>query len=213
VSDPGPQTVAVRGPVAAEDQARADFYALLGRLYAAAPDADLLRALAQSADLPVETSDTTAQALADAWRLLKALSEATDQKTAAQEYVDLFVGIGKSEVSLHAAAYMRSAGGSLLAEIRSELAHLGLERRSGIDLYEDHLAAVCETMRVLIGGAPGLPSRSVGEQRQFFTAYVTPWVTDCCAAIIACPIANYYRGVAKFTEFFMAIERDSFAMD
>jgi len=213
MSEPVAQAVTVRGPVAAEDQTRADFYALLGRLYAGAPDAALLRGIAQTDDLPVETTDAAAQALGEAWRMLRIASAAMEPEAAAQEYVDLFVGVGKSEVSLHAAAYMRSAGGSVLAEIRSELARLGLGRRAGIDLYEDHLAAVLETMRVLVGGAPGLPARSIIEQRQYFAAYVSPWTADCCAAIIASPIANYYRRVAKFTEFFMAIERDSFAMD
>src|SRR5262249_39763907 len=40
-------SMAMRGPLPTEDQARADFYALLGRLFAAAPDASLLRAIAQ----------------------------------------------------------------------------------------------------------------------------------------------------------------------
>jgi TorA maturation chaperone TorD len=205
--------MAMRVPLPTEDQARADFYAMLGRVYAGAPDASLLRAIACADDLPVETAEGSARDFAAAWRMLKAASAAMDVDAAAQEYVDLFVGVGKSEVSLHAAAYMRSAGGSVLAEIRSELARLGLGRRPGIDVYEDHLAAVFETMRVLIGGAPGVSSRSVAEQQEYFGVYVAPWVPSCCAAIIASPIANYYRRVAEFTIYFMAIERDSFAMD
>jgi TorA maturation chaperone TorD len=206
-------SMAVRGPLPTEDQARADFYALLGRLFAAAPDAPLLRAIAQADDLPVETAEGAGRELAEAWRMLKAASEATDAEAAAQEYVDLFVGVGKSEVTLHAAGYMRSAGGSVLAEIRAELARLGLGRQASIDVYEDHLAAVFETMRVLIAGAPGVSSRSVAEQKKYFAAYVAPSVPGCCAAIIASPIANYYRRVAEFTELFVAIERDSLAMD
>jgi len=206
-------STAMRGPLHKEDQARADFYALLGRLFAAAPDTNLLRAIAQADDLSVETREETARKLAESWRTLKAASAAMDAEAATQEYVDLFVGVGKSEVSLHAAAYLRSARGSVLAEIRSELARLGLSRQAGIDVYEDHLAAVFETMRVLIAGAPGVAPRTVTEQQPYFGAYVAPWVSACCAAIIACPIANYYRRVAEFTEYFMAIERDSLAMD
>jgi TorA maturation chaperone TorD len=210
---PAAASTATRGPLHKEDQARADFYALLARLFAAAPDTNLLRSIAEAEDLAVETGEDTARKLAESWRMLKAASAAMDAEAAAQEYVDLFVGVGKSEVSLHAAAYMRSAGGSVLAEIRSELAQLGLGRQAGIDVYEDHLAAVFETMRVLIAGAPGLAPRTVSEQQPYFGAYVAPWVPGCCAAIIASPIANYYRRVAEFTEYFMAIERDSFAMD
>ena len=208
-----PASSAIRGPLHEEDQTRADFYALLARLFAAAPDMNLLRSIAQADDLAVETGEDTARKLAESWRTLKAASAAMNAEAAAQEYIDLFVGVGKSEVSLHAAAYMRSAGGSVLAEIRSELARLGLGRQAGVDVYEDHLSAVFETMRVLIAGAPGLAPRTVTEQQPYFAAYVAPWVRGCCAAIIASPIANYYRRVAEFTGYFMAIERDSFAMD
>jgi TorA maturation chaperone TorD len=136
-----------------------------------------------------------------------------DSEAAAQEYVDLFVGVGRSEVSLHAAEYLRSTGGSVLAELRSELARLGLSRQAGVSVFEDHLAAVLETMRVLIAGAPGVEPRSPVEQSAFFELYVSSWVPRCCAAIIAAPIANYYRRVAEFTGFFVAIERDSFAIE
>jgi TorA maturation chaperone TorD len=213
VNEPAAGAVAMRGPVTAEDQARADFYGLLARLYAGAPDAPLLRAIAQADDLAVETGDATANALAEAWRALKRASAAMDPEAAAQEYVDLFVGVGKSEVTLHAAAYMRSAGGSVLAEIRSELAGLGLGRQVGSDVYEDHLAAVFETMRVLVAGTPGIQPHSLAEQRRYFSAYVGLWVSGCCSAITTSPIANYYRRVAEFTQLFVAIERDSLAMD
>ncbi len=203
----------MRAPIAAEDQARANFYALLGRLYAAAPDAALLRAMAQADELSVEARDRAAQDLADAWRTLKAASAAMDPEAASQEYVDLFVGVGKSEVSLHAAEYLRSACGSVLAELRSELARLGLGRRAGVNLFEDHLAAILETMRILIVGAQDMGPRQISEQASFFAAYVSPWVDSCCAAIINAPIANYYRRVAELTKFFLAIERDSFAID
>jgi TorA maturation chaperone TorD len=42
---------------------------------------------------------------------------------------------------------------------------------------------------------------------------VKPWVFNCCTAIQNSPVANYYRRVAEFTQEFMAIERDSFAID
>ena len=205
--------VAVRGPIPAEDEARSNFYALLARLYAGAPDAALLRAIAQARELSIETSDETARGLAEAWRTLTAASAAMDPEAAAQEYVDLFVGVGRSEVSLHAAEYLRSTGGSVLAELRAELARLGLSRQAGVSVFEDHLAAVLETMRVLVAGAPGIEPRAPAEQSVFFEHYVSSWVPRCCAAIIAVPIANYYRRVAEFTACFVAIERDSFAID
>jgi TorA maturation chaperone TorD len=199
--------------IAPEDQARADFYALLARLYAAAPDAGLLAALAGSGLLLADAESEGGRDLAEAWRKLIAASAAMDPAAAADEYHTLFIGVGKSEISAHASAYTRSPGSSPLIEIRAALAELGLARQSGVNLYEDHLAAVFETMRALILAKGARQADPVAEQRRFFATHVSPWVFDCCAAIQNSSVANYYRRVAEFTELFMAIERDSLAID
>jgi len=213
MTEPSMQAVAMQQALAPEDRARADFYALLSRLYAAAPDAALLRAIAAADDLPVTSPDDTAHEFAGSWRNLVLASKATDSEAAAREYQDLFVGVGKSEVSLHASAYLSRAGGSILADLRGQLARLGLARQPDISVYEDHLAAVCETMRVLVGGAPGVAPASPEQQREFFLTFVSPWVWKCCAAIQQSPIANYYRRVAEFTQHLMMVERDAFAIE
>jgi TorA maturation chaperone TorD len=200
-------------PVAPEDVARANFYALLASLFAAAPDAALLHAIAEADDLAVAPSEGSARDLARTWASLKDASASARADAVAQEYVDLFVGVGKSEVNPHAAEYLHSRGGSVLAELRAELARLGLGRNQEVSVFEDHVAAVLETMRVLIVGAPGIEPRGIPEQRQLFAAYVASWVPACCGAIISSAIANYYRRVAEFTESFMAIERDSLAIE
>jgi TorA maturation chaperone TorD len=208
-----PATVTMPGQVAAEDQARANFYALLARLYGAAPDAALLASIAAAEALPVVGEGGAARELAASWGALSAVSAATDAAAVAEEYQRLFIGVGKSEVSLHASGYLPPASKNPLAGLRATLARLGLGRRAGVTVYEDHLAAVCETMRVLIGGAPGIEPCAVAQQREFFAVYVASWVMPCCNAIKNSPIANYYRRVAEFTEFFMAIERDSLAIE
>ena len=199
--------------VGSEDQARADFYALLARLYALAPDAALLASIAACDELPADAESEDGRALADAWRKLIAASSAMDPAAAADEYQILFVGVGKSEVSVHASAYVKSPGRTPLIEIRADLAKLGLARQSGVNVYEDHLATVCETMRALILGAGRGEPFAFAEQREFFESHVRPWVYDCCTAIQNSPVANYYRRVAEFTQLFMVIERDSFAIE
>ena len=205
------QTAGIPSPLAPEDRARADHYALLARLYADAPDAALLRAIAQSGELAA--AEPEGEPLERAWSMLGAASAAMDPGAASEEYQELFIGVGQSAVSLHASAYLPPRGTNPLAEVRSALARLGLGRRSGVNLYEDHLAAICETMRVLVAGAPDVKPFDIAHQREFFGTHVGPWVFSCCTAIKGCPIANYYRRVAEFTESFMAIERDSFAME
>jgi TorA maturation chaperone TorD len=196
-----------------EDQARADFYALLSRLYQEAPDMILLEAIASSSALQEDGLNAAGMELARGWRDLIAASAAMDADAAAAEYQDLFVGVGKSEVSLHASAYSKPGSGNPLVRVRAALAALGLARQAGVTTYEDHLAAVCETMRMLISSARAGEAYGLAHQREFFATHVQPWVFDCCTAIGNSPIANYYRRVAKFTQLFMAVERDSFAME
>ncbi len=201
-----------------EDQARADFYALLGRMYAAGPDAPLLAAIAAAAPLEVaETAGDDGGAgarLAAAWDRLRAASAAMDPEAATQEYVDVFVGVGKSEVNLHGSHWL--AGAMMekpLAELRADLAGLGLARRPEVTILEDHLSSLCETMRILIAGHGERKPAPIAEQRRFFEAHIASWTADCCAAIESCSLANYYRRVAQFTHCFLAIERDALAMD
>ena len=195
-----------------EDQARADFYALLARLYSAEPDAPLLQSIAGADPLQVDQGNVEGEALAEAWRALIAASAVMDPEAAATEYLDLFVGVGASEVSPHASAYEKVPGRQPLVEIRAALIRLGLSRQAGNALYEDHLATVFATMRALITGAGTPESFSVDDQREFVAAHVDSWVYLCCDAIKARAIANYYKRVAQLTKAFMAIERDSFAI-
>ena len=93
-----------------EDQARADFYALLAALYAGGPDGALLRAIARAPALGVpafiDRDATKAMELASAWEMLRAASAAMVAEAAGQEYVELFVGVGKCEVNLHGSHWL-----------------------------------------------------------------------------------------------------------
>ena len=196
-----------------DDQARADFYALLARLYSAAPDAALLAAIAAGPEVAAEGHDSRGAGFAGAWRELAATSAAAVAEQVAEEYQELFVGVGRSEVSLYGSYYVKaSSGKQLLVGVREALARLGLERQSGATMSEDHLAAVFETMRVLITRG-GQQAATLQHQREFFSDNIEPWVFACCAAITAKTVANYYARVAQFTESFMALERDAFAME
>jgi TorA maturation chaperone TorD len=201
-----------------EDQARADLYALLARLYADAPDAALLAAIAQAPPLAAaadaQTAEEGARGLAAAWDALRAASAALDPVAVVEEYNDLFVGVGKCEVNLHASHWLTGfMMEKPLVEVRATLAGLGLARQNGVVMLEDHLAALCETMRILIAGHGARAPAPIAEQREFFERHIAPWVFACCAAICECLVANYYGPVAQFTDKYMALERDSFAID
>ncbi|HEX8739229.1 MAG TPA: molecular chaperone TorD family protein [Casimicrobiaceae bacterium] len=191
-----------------EDRSRSDLYALLARLYADGPDRALLASIAGAPRI-----DDSSE-LAVAWNRLADASLAADCVMAMQEYTDLFVGVGKSEVNLHASFWL--SGFTMerpLAQLRSELAVLGLARREGVSMLEDHLSALCESMRLLIAGDAERQPATLAIQRVFFERNLAPWVFDCCIAIGDSPIANYYRGVAEWTRAFMTVEREALAMD
>jgi len=203
-----PSAVALAHPLTAEDRNRGEFYAVLARLYADAPDAKLLQSIA--AAQPIEDDG----AVAGAWNRLIAASGVMDADAAAQEYTDLFIGVGQCEVNLHGSHWI--AGAMLerpLAELRSALVALGLGRRRDVVMLEDHLSALFETMRLLVVGEGDRPPASLATQRAFFERHIAPWAFLCCSAIHQSSIANYYGRVAELTTQFMALDRDALAME
>ena len=202
--------IGVSRAATAEDQARADCYAVIARLFASPPDREFLAMLREAPRLPHDDG----MPVAAAWNRLLDASAAMDADAARQEYDDLFIGVGRSEVNLHGSHWQ--SGFMMekpLADLRTELAVLGLARKGATTMVEDHISALCETMRLLIAGDAERRSAALETQRNFFKKQLLPWVFDCCAAIRQSTLANYYCRVAEFVELFMALERDSLAMD
>ncbi len=202
--------VAMHRALSAEEVARGDYYALLARLFHSAPDAALLASLASAPELPREGD----AALARAWRDLTDASSAMDADAAAEEYELLFVGMGKSPVSIYAGFY--SGAPSIdhpRVRIQKDLAGLGLERREGLSEPEDHFAGLLDVMRVLVAGGAGRSPAAIAEQRRFFEAYLAPSLGKFFAALGRAPLANYYRKVAAFGAAFLALESESFLLD
>lgn len=203
--------VAFRAYVSPEDHGRANFYALISRLFAAAPNQALLAAIAGSP--PLATDDNGA-ALPLAWSKLIAASTAMDEDAASDEFEKLFIGVGKAPVNLHASHHLTGfMMEQPLADVRSALATLGFARVETQTMVEDHLAALAEVMRLMIVGGDGVPPSSLSAQRQFFAAHLEPWFERCCTVIVKSPLANFYAVVAQFACSFLHVEREAFAID
>ncbi len=92
----------------------------------------------------------------------------------AEEYQDLFIGLGRGEIVPFASWYLTGSLMELpLAVLRADLQSLGFERQSGVCEPEDHLAALCEVMAVLIG-------EQHPERNRFYERHLAPWVLACC---------------------------------
>ncbi len=190
---------------AEEDQARAQWYALISRLFSAAPDEALLRGLAAAPD----GSETGADGpFPDAWRALQAACAHADAETVRAEFDDLFVGVGKAAVTPYTSAYAASyAPDRHLLALRSRLNELGLGRRASVFEAEDHVSAVCDAMRWLVERRRGL-----AQQREFFMNYIAPALPAFCSAITASAAADFYRSVSGLARTFFVVEKDAFDM-
>ena len=193
-----------------DDQARADLYALLARLLLAPPDAALLEALANSTPIVAQGGDP---ALERCWEHLTLASGVMDASAVAVEFNSLFVSIGTPPVDPYGSRYLAGfINDTPLATLRADLARLGLRRARGVSEFEDHLGALCETMRVLIAGAPGIARTSIEQQKVFFERHIASWCERALDDIAGAEGSNYYRLVARLGAAFLALEAEAFAL-
>jgi len=187
-----------------EEVARANFYGLLARLFYAPPDAALLEAIAGADEI-----DAQEGGIALAWRDLARAAAGADPQAVREEYETAFVGTGKAPITLYACAYsIRYTNEAPLAELRADLAALGLARRSGATEPEDHIAALCETMRHLIAER----NTELADQERFFTRWIRPSMEPLCIAIADSEITHFYESVGRFAKTFFELELAAFEM-
>jgi TorA maturation chaperone TorD len=197
--------LAFQPPEVPEDKAREGYYALLGRLFYAGPDAALLAAIGCADEIADEGEQS---ALGDAWNRLAQAARAMEPEAAQLEYDELFVGTGKAEVTPYATHYLAETGREkILVRLKDELAALGLSRAERAHEPEDHMAALFEVMRHLI--SMGSAHAALQKQQGFFERYLARSVTGFCGAISASPNANFYRHVARFAEAFFSVESEA----
>jgi TorA maturation chaperone TorD len=190
--------------VDSEDALRAQLYRLLSRLLAAPPDRALLDLVAG-----MEGDDTP---LGRGMAALAARAAAAAPKAVADEYTDLFIGIGRGELVPFASYYLTGfLNEKPLARLRGEMALLGIARAEHVKEPEDHIAALCEMMAGLIEGAFG-ESASLPAQRRFFENHLARWAPQFFEDLAAAQAAVLYAPVGTIGSAFMAVEQAAFEM-
>ena len=210
MSDAAPIRLA---PAAADDSVELgtlELDGLLAALWLAPPDEALLRQFG----VAVTQAPQQGGPLEAAWEALVAAMRATTADAAAAEHEALFHGVGKPEVFLYGSYYLTGfLNEKPLAQLRDDLAALGLTRDTDRGETEDHVAYVFEVMRYLIAGdgAGDDPTvHNLEQQRRFFRAHVQPWVGALCDTVQAHPRAGVWRSVAAFTHSFVEVETQGF---
>jgi TorA maturation chaperone TorD len=190
--------------IAEEDQLRAHWYALLGRLLAAAPDE---QTLAVVRGLSGDQTD-----LGQAVKALAAAARAARPHALEEEYFNLFIGVGQGELLPFASYYLTGfLNEKPLARLRGDMAELGIARVDEVREPEDHIASLCEMMSGLITGAFGAPL-DLARQRTFFDTHVGSWAPRFFEDLEAAGSAAFYMPVGTIGRLFMAIESEGFAM-
>ena len=144
---------------------RAHTYALLARLFSAPPDRDLLERACRHRRRRRRPKPTS--------RRLAAGHGGRPRRAALDdEYHDLFIGLGRGEVVPYGSWYLTGfMMDQPLAVLRADLAALGFERQDEVREPEDHVAALCEVMAMLItGGEP------LDVQRSFYQRHLDAWI-------------------------------------
>ena len=186
-----------------EDEARANLYALIARLFYAAPDGQLISELLGAPRIEGESE------LGVAWRDMIEGCRSAFPAALENEHTELFVGTGKALVTPYLSYYTRRhANDSPLVELRAQLGRWGIARREGVPEYEDHISGVCETMRFVIA----VQQRNPEEQQVFFSRFVYAGAIAFCDAVSTLNQARFYRLVARFARAFFEVEKNAFEM-
>ena len=189
-----------------EETARAEIYGLLSQLFYAAPSHEMLAQL----QVAVTEAPDAGAFLEEPWRELVACARNLNPQQIADEYTQLFGGVGKPEVYLFGSHYLSGfLNEKPLVKLRNDLADLGLARSQDMSETEDHAAYVFEVMRYLIAGEDVAVS-NLTHQMAFFNEHLQPWVSLMCQALMAHPRAVFYARVADFTTAFMSVEAQGF---
>ena len=176
---------------------RSQTYALLARLLSSSPDQVLLDDIAA-----IEIIEAGSP-MGKLWLLLKDAAAQADMTAVDADYQRLFIGVTHGELIPYSSYYQT---GFLmeepLAELRTDLAKLGLERQEETTEPEDHIAAECDVMRLILD-AEGTP---VVSDKEFFTHHLKPWVAKFFHDISKIENADFYQTVGKFGEGFINLE-------
>jgi len=196
-----------KASVAEEDILRARVYALLSRVLAQ-PMSD--ETLEMVRGLSVVDDDSE---IGVAIKGFGDVCIRTPRGKAEEEYSALFHGMGSGgEIHPYASYFLT---GFLyekpLADLRNDLAELGVNRSGVSDEPEDHIAFLCEIMHGLIVGSFGAPA-SLERQREFFNRHMATWAVKVFEDLESAKSAALYMPVGTIGKLFMAVEAEAFGM-
>lgn len=185
------------------DRLRALTYRLIARFLAAPPDAAALEAAGRLGEPETEFG----RALA----LFARVAAHTSPGQAAEEYHELFIGVGRGELLPYGSFYRTGfLNEKPLALLRQDLAELRIARAAANPEPEDHIASLCEVMAGLIEGRFG--ETDLATQQRFFDRHLAPWAGRFFADLETARSARLYQPLGTVGRLFVDMERTGFAL-
>ncbi|GEN26624.1 hypothetical protein HVA01_02700 [Halovibrio variabilis] len=182
------------------DALRADIYRLFATLLRQAPDAELLNWLA---DLSIEQDGSR---LAECWQSLAGAAQSGNAEQLQRAHFRHLVGVIQGDVVPYASWYRNGElMEAALVALRRDLKVLGFERSEHTRDPEDHLAALCEVMVMMIESASF-------EQAYFFSQHLAPWAASCFADLGQVDTA-FYAALGQLGSAFMESEQARLSID
>ena len=183
---------------------RASAYVLIAALLRATPEQEMLDHLKGLSPGVVPEGDDLLLAMST----LALSADLHSPESIDDEFHELFIGLGKGEVVPYGSWYLT---GFLmekpLSDLRDDLASLGYVRNASVVEPEDHVAALCEVISLMITGGTELPV-----QRKFFQAHMASWMNRFFTDLGGARSANFYKSVGRFGAAFIAFENEYFSM-
>ena len=191
--------------VAEEDILRADMYDFLASLLRSEPTDDLISKVSNL------TGDEST--IGSACLTLSHLARNIDNGLIRNEYVELFIGVGRGEILPFASYYLTgSLNDKPLANLRADMSKIGVVRAEGVKEPEDHISSLFDIMSGLIRGTFG-KVYTICEQAKFFNRHIEPWGGLLMRDIELAKSVVFFAPVGTIGKTFIEIESTAFIMD
>lgn len=185
-------------PSAPEQQYRASAYSILAALLRSVPSSETLAKVSVFDQVEVDEDEMLL-----AMSSLGLAAQVVEADAIAEEYQNLFIGVGRGELMPYGSWYLTGYLMELpLSALRDDLAGLGFERDAAAAEPEDHIASLCEVMSILISD-----SASLETQIQFFEKHLGSWGEKFFQDLETAESASFYRSVGRFGSAFISLDK------
>ena len=188
-----------------EDQLRSDMYSFLANMIRTEPSQELLDSVKKL------TGDDSS--IGKSIKLISKLASAMHVSEIQDEYVNLFVGVGRGELLPFASYYLTGfLNDKPLSKLRNDMNELGVVRIKEVKEPEDHVSSLFDIMSGMITGQFG-KQYSITEQSNFFEKHLNSWIHLLMSDIESAKTAVFYAPIGSLGKEFINIEREAFRMN